>query len=636
MTTRKLSTGSLGLAHYIFLAVLLVRLVALVQLTGSPFLLPTRGDMHFYNDWAQRIMQGQLTDYRAFYGLPLYAYVLAFLYSIFGYSPFVPAFIQAMLDAGTAALLFKICERVFAGASQHQVDSATTPRLLPLPRERVIGLLAAAGWALFVPAQAYSVILMPTAWLIFVFWFLLWQIVKVDHVPRAGVWLLYGLLVGVTATGVATILFLLPLLLAALILRPANTAASARGGMTKAAAVLMLVFGVAAGTAPCWIHNYFVARDPVFLSAHSGVNFWIGNNPIANGYPRFPPGLRAGQAAMLQDSITVAEAAAGGPLPRSAVSAFWSAKAKNYIRENFGKWLGLMTLKLRQFWNAFQYDDLSIITNLREHGVILPGPRFGIVAAFGLVGMLIAVVGTPRSRWIAAAVLLHMASLLTVFVTERYRLAAVPGLMLFAAYGLYTGWERLCRGQWRAAGIYGALVAAATLFVSIPQTSPGLWALDAYNAGWQALETGNLPLAERKLQLAHAYMPENAETNFALGNLRLEQGDRAAATRLYEATLQLEPQHKRALNNLGVLTLEAGDPAAAERYFRIALEQEPQNAKTHYLLARVLHTMGQAPRAAQHIQHAIAVGGERAEFLTLRDEIGSQMRDPSALKEPPP
>ena len=38
--------------------------------------------MHFYDDWAQRIVNGQLTDHLAFYGLPGYAYLLAALYQI--------------------------------------------------------------------------------------------------------------------------------------------------------------------------------------------------------------------------------------------------------------------------------------------------------------------------------------------------------------------------------------------------------------------------------------------------------------------------------------------------------------------------------------------------------------------------
>ena len=64
--------------------------------------------MYFYNDWALRILHGQWTDHLAFYGLPLYAYLLAGIYKICGYTPFVPGVIQAALDAGTAVLIFRI------------------------------------------------------------------------------------------------------------------------------------------------------------------------------------------------------------------------------------------------------------------------------------------------------------------------------------------------------------------------------------------------------------------------------------------------------------------------------------------------------------------------------------------------
>ena len=48
-----------------------------------------------YNDWALLIMRGNWTEHTAFYGLPLYAYLLAGFYKICGYSPFVPGMLQA-------------------------------------------------------------------------------------------------------------------------------------------------------------------------------------------------------------------------------------------------------------------------------------------------------------------------------------------------------------------------------------------------------------------------------------------------------------------------------------------------------------------------------------------------------------
>jgi tetratricopeptide (TPR) repeat protein len=613
------TSGALGVAHYIFAAIFLLRLLALARLTASPFLLPSRGDMHFYNDWALRILQGQLTDHLAFYGLPLYAYLLAFLYKLFGYSPFVPGLIQAALEAGTGTLLYKIGERLFQTPPGSGLSGAL-PAWAVANRGRIIGVAAAAGWALFVPAQAYSVILMPTAWVIFAVWFLVWRMLRLDQAPTVGACLAYGLLIGVTAMGVATILFMVPLVLAAIVLR-AGPVEGNRSVIRIAGAIAMLVAGILIGTAPCWLHNRFVARDPVFLSAHSGVNFWIGNNPVANGYPRIPPGLRAGQAAMLQDSISVAEATAGRPLPRSQVSEFWSAKANHYVRENRGEWLRLVAVKLRNFWNAFQYDDLSIITNLRGHGIVLPGLGFGLVAALALPGMLLGVVRFARSRWIAAAIGLHMLSLLSVFVTERYRLAAVPGLLVFAAFAAWKLWEYCASLRYGRAAALAAGFGAATLIVSIPQRDPSLWALDAYNSGWQALEANNLPLAERKLELARAYVPHNAEINLALGNLWFAHKDFARAEHFYLAALQIDPRHKSALSNLGVIALEQRQSDRAVGLFRAALEVAPNEAKTHYLLARAHLANGRVAEARSHIEIALRLRPNQPEFVELATSL---------------
>src|SRR5712691_6783479 len=370
---------SFGVGHLIFLGVFVLRLWVLLQLTHSALLLPTRGDMHFYNDWARDILYGQSTQPLAFYGLPGYAYLLAFLYKLFGENPFVPGLLQASVDAGVAVLIYQICLRVFVSVRSTSLTGNLSPRL--------IGLFAAFGWALFVPAQAYSVVLMPTAWFVLVFWFVVWRVVRRDNGPSAKECFLLALLIGITATAVATIVAVVPLILAALFLRLKKENALWRALTARCA---LLSAGLALGTSPCWIHNYFIAKDPVVLSAHSGINFWIGNNPESTGYPRFPPGLRAGQAAMLQDSITQAEAAAGHSLKHAEVSRYWSAKAKMFIADHFSDWVKLIGLKLRNFWNAFQYDDLSIITILREQGVIFPGLYFGAVAALAIPGIFFA------------------------------------------------------------------------------------------------------------------------------------------------------------------------------------------------------------------------------------------------------
>jgi len=599
---------SLGPGHLIFVGVLLLRLWALLRLTHSPLLLPTRGDMHFYNDWAKDILHGQFTQPLAFYGLPGYAYLLAFLYRFFGENPFIPGLLQAGVDAGVAILIYQICLRIFVSAGSTSLAANLSPWL--------IGLLAAFGWALFVPAEAYSIVLMPTTWFVFVFWFVVWRVVRSNTAPGRLECFLLALLIGLTATGVATILAIVPLICAALFLKQES-----RRWQTLGRRVALLLAGLALGTSPCWIQNYFIAKDPVLLSAHSGINLWIGNNPEATGYPRFPPGLRAGQAAMLQDSITQAEVAAGRSLKHAEVSAYWSNKATTYVTSHPGDWSVLLARKLRNFWSAFQYDDLSIITSLREQNVIFPGVPFGVVAALAIPGMFLGWTLAPRSRWILVAIILSMLALLGVFITERYRLVAVPGLLIFVAFGLSMLWQAFSARDLKSTVIYLALLVPATIFVAWPQRDPSLWALDAYNSGWQALESNNLPLAEKKLAVAYAYVPDNSETLFALGNLRLAQNDSVAAQSFYRAVLDLDPQHKGAFNNLGVIALDANHYTEAEKWFRRAEDVDPRNAKTHFLLAKTLLAESDRNAARTEIDAAIQLKPDQAEFKELKKQI---------------
>ncbi|MEY2562385.1 MAG: hypothetical protein QOH88_578 [Verrucomicrobiota bacterium] len=606
--------GSPGLVHYLFAFVFLVRVIALARLTSSPFLLPSGGDMHFYDDWARQILRGRLTDYFAFYGLPLYAYLLAFFYRLFGYSPFVPGFIQVCLDAGTATLLYKIAVRVFQKGDEQEPSNN---------RGQIIGILAVIGWAFFVPAEAYSIVLMPTAWGVFVFWFLVWEIIKTECTTTPLRMLAYGALIGLTATGIATILFLVPLVLSVLILRPAPRESKRSPWLLRGAAGGMLFLGLFAGTSPCWVHNYFIARDPVILSAHSGINFWLGNNPDGTGYPRFP-GLHAGQAEMLKDSIDLAEAAVGRSLKRSEVSEYWSAKARAYISTDFGGWLTLMGRKLANFWNAYEYDDINVIDKLRASGVLLPGLHFGLVAALAIPGVLFSVRNFPTSRWIAAAIVLHLASVLPVFVTERYRLAVVPGLLLFAAAGLWMFWQSCARMRLGTAAGYVAVLAAATLLITLPRLDPALWALKFYHAGSQALELQQWNLAREQLEKAQAYAPDSTEINLALGNFWLQQEDLRRAEGYYLAVLRMDGHHKAALNNMGYLTLSEKHWDTASNYLRAALQVDPGDARTHYLLARAQFESGHNEGALTEIQSALRLKPGQQEFETLRELIQSR------------
>jgi tetratricopeptide (TPR) repeat protein len=614
-------------AVWLFFLAFGIRLFVLIRLSQSAHFIPDGDDMQFYSDWALRITHGW-TDPQAFYGLPGYAYFLAGIFTLVGgFDPFTVGLLQSVMDAAISVLLYKLSLVIFR-SDPHSGGGALSSR------GAQIGIAAALGWALFTPAQAFATIMMPTVWLVLAYWLCVWWAVKTETSSWWKPWLGLGIFIGIVATLVATILFAVPILIAA-IFRSVDRGRPLGARMPKiVAAIIVLVGGPFVGASPVWIHNYFIAGEPVMLSAHGGINFWIGNNPTANGYPKMPPGIRATQEGLLRDSITLAEKAAGKKLTRSEVSKFWSAQANRYIHDHFFSWLELIARKFRNFWNAYQYDDLSVIKLYRDDGVLPPGLRFGFIAALGLAGCVPILLRFPRAWWVAAAVFLHMCALMPVFVTERYRLAAAPGLLILGAGGLWIFWESLATAKWLPAAAYIALACGAGWFVSkpLPPEDQGFWSLDYYKAGIRSTTAGDLDRAQRNLETAFAYVKDNADINFALGVLWMKKSSLAKDPRekaregqnaeiYYRRALSLNPRHAEAMNNLAVMFMDEKRWDVAERLFAASLEIEPGDATRLYLLAQVRFEAGKKVEAQKALDEALKLRPQQKEFLELQEKL---------------
>lgn len=659
-------------ALWIFIGAFLFQFFVLNRIAGSRHFLPDGDDMKFYNDWAQKLMG--LLPWKpgepnfpgtAFYGLPGYAYALAGIYTATGgydhwYSPYLLAQLQALFHAGTATFLFLLACHVFSdGSGDHG------------RRGKWIGIAAAAAWTLFIPAQVFSAILMPTSWVVCAFWGTVYWIARIHARGSASwwnPWLWIGLFAGFFAMLVASILMLLPLIIIAIALTVGREKRFGQRCASVVAAVGILMAGVYAGCSPAWIHNYFVAKDPVLLSAHDGLNFYLGNHPTATGYTKIPDGLRASQDGLLKDSLSIPEREAGRQLKRSEASAYWKAKGQKFIRENPGAWMRLLGIKFANFWNNYQYDDLSILKLLKDEGVVLPGLRFGFVAAFAIPGIFFCFVRWPRSRWVIGATILLLVALMPVFITERYRLAAAPGLILIACGGVAMLGRYIVRSKWVPVLTYLILLAGSIWFTSRVTVDIGSWSLDFYKAGIRSTDGAteamsrakyaklqaeaakrggdaeeqaeqeaeakkqeeSIPLflasARRNLETAYSYVDGNAEIVFALGNVWFYRADLERARLCYERALAVSPSlrpHDGALNNLGVIAMEQKRWSDAEVLYRKSLIIEPEDAKTWFNLARVRKEAGNLPGAEQALKEAEKLQPDAPSFKAFREQLNT-------------
>ncbi len=637
----------------VFVAAFLVQFAVLLSISSTPYFLPDSDDMKFYNDWARRIAAGQMSDGKAFYGMPGFAYVLAAIYSVTGYdhefSPFLIGQLNAACHALTATFIFLIGRRIFGSTA--------------------LSLVAAAVWLALTPAQVFTAILMPTSWVICCYWgaalFML-RASQSEQPPTMKTWLCVGLATGLIASTVATIFMLLPLMLVCIaatsgrgkrlaivaalagafavsstfsaafdftgtrlviaLLAVALVVVLGRSFFPVAARAALLLAGVYVATSPVWLHNRLVAHDTVFLSAHDGLNLYIGNHAEANGYTKIPSTMSSSQAGMLRDSELIPQAENGRAMKRSEISAYWKTKAHTYMREHTGDWLRLLGVKFANFWNVYQYDDLSIIKLLRDEGAVPPGLRFGFIAMLGLAGLPFCWVRWKSSRWIIAAVALHVCSLMPVFITERYRLAAAPGLILLGVGGLAILWQRLIQAEWRGAFLSLAALAGAAWFCTLSRADAG-WALDFYKAGIRATAISSLDRAQKNLETAYAYADQNADLVFALGNLWLAKHDTARAEACYQRAVALSiaanPNriHDGALANLGVLATHRDAWAEAERYFTESLRIDPADAKVWVFLGEARSQLHNDAGAKEAIARAQALNLSLPAIEKLREKL---------------
>src|SRR4029077_2337351 len=108
---------------------------------------------------------------------------------------------------------------------------------------------------------------------------------------------------------------------------------------------------------PVGIRNYAVGGEFHLTTSQFGPNFYIGNHAGASGFYE-PLGPGHGAAGGEQEcAVRLAEEASGRTLSPDEVSAFWTARALDFIRQHPVAWLGLLTRKAALAYNAVEIAD---------------------------------------------------------------------------------------------------------------------------------------------------------------------------------------------------------------------------------------------------------------------------------------
>jgi len=370
--------------------------------------------------------------------------------------------------------------------------------------------------------------------------------------------------------------------------------------------------------------NYAVAGGFYLTTSQFGPNFYIGNNPSADGTYA---SIRSGRGAPefeRQDAREVAEQAAGRALSPAEVSSYWTEQAVEFITSQPGAWLRLTGRKIALLFNSAEMLDTESQESYAEWSLPLRlggvAGHFGVLvplAAFGLI----ATWHQRRRLWVLHALALaYAASVVMFYVFARYRYPLVPFLMLYAAAGLaipfdspfdspprsFRAWW-LAQGwrSWRPAAVMAAVVAVA-IFANWPLLSTSLMrAITETNLAAALQAQGRYDEAVAHYQRALAHRDTYAPAYNNLGTALRAQGKLDEAIAQYRRALSLQPDFPDARFNLANAEMAKGQPLTAIEQFREALTREPDSVETHTNLAIALEASGDANGAIAEFREAL-------------------------------
>ncbi|HMB70673.1 MAG TPA: glycosyltransferase family 39 protein [bacterium] len=406
-------------------------------------------DALYYDEWAKRILRDGVQGEDPFFMGPLYPYLLAGAYKVFGVGLTAVRHLQLILSCASVVLVHLLTRRLSG---------------------RAAAMIASGAAAVYGPLVYYSVsILYPTltVFLSAALLLLLLESAGRRSLPLA---LAAGAVMGTYALGRGNILLFAPFafvwLLAAwgrpLEPRLAGWRRGLPAGLALTAGTVLLIL-------PATVHNWR-AGDPTLLTTNGGLNFYIGNGPMANGghmtpvleLPQPDGTVRRVEADLTKDveCRTEAELATGRAMTYTEVSAFWAEETWKTIRRDPGRFAALLVMKFSHFWSTYEIPQIEHFGYFRRYSLPLRGPTltFMILGPLSVIGMAMAL-RRPR-RW--ALPLLFVAaysfSIILFFVLARYRLPVLPALLPFAAHAVLETVRAARRRRWSTVG--GAAVGA--------------------------------------------------------------------------------------------------------------------------------------------------------------------------------
>jgi len=368
------------------------------------------------------------------------------------------------------------------------------------------------------------------------------------------------------------------------------------------------------------------------MSSHGGLNFYIGNNPVATGTYREVRGIRPNLEGQISDARTVAEKATGHALTDDEVSGYFYSVAWQWIRESPASAVRLFARKLRlTFSGAAPWLNYSYGFFARDEGTILRGLFVGpwLLLPLGLVGLAYGMPTVKRREYLiwTSFVPLYGLSVALFFVSDRYTLPLLVPLAIGGGAALSVFIDAAVAGRWRMAGSLLGATGALLVLVNLPLKVDDGVAEERTRMAERLVTLGRYAEAEEWAKRAEERSEQPGILHVRLAEGLLARGRPDDAINHLKKALESDPGKPEIEYMLGETYLAEGRPYDAAECFRHAVAGGFRVEQASFDLARSLAATGDRDGAVRVLQGVNAVAVNDAERALGMGELGMQLRD---------
>jgi tetratricopeptide (TPR) repeat protein len=587
----------------IFILALCIRFVYLIQLKSSlPFFSAPILDELYHDTWAQQIASGDWVGTEPFFRAPLYVYLLALAYKIFGHNLFLPRLFQIVLGSLSCVLIFFIAKKLF---------------------NRTVGILSGVIASLYAMLIFYDAQLLITSLIVFLDLVLIALLLRASEKPKPLNWFLCGAVLGLSAIARPNILIFVPFILIWMFFQFRNKL------LLKAILIrwTILCLGVLLMIAPVTLRNYLAGKDLVLIAWQGGYNFYLGNNPHAFGWTPAAPHLDKSLAGGIEDAKRLAEEEAKAKLKPSQISSFWYRKGVDFILSQPTGWLKLMVKKTIYFWKGYEIKNTqnayvhknfsSLFDSLLGKGAIYS--PFGLVGPLSIMGLLICLKDVRKYLLVYLFILSYSISVIIFFVCSRFRMPVIPFLIMFCSFSIWWLFQKIKKKNILSLVI--ALAALAGLLISSNTRLENLVGdqsyADHYELGISYQNMGEWELALEEYKTSLKYRPDFAPSrnNLAIIYTRLDKTD--PAIQEYKRAILSDPSYEKSYYNLGLVYHKKGQlDSAIELYLKaISLNERYEEARIN--LGIVYSQKGLVEKAKEEWRRVLELNPDNKKAVNL-------------------